>query len=80
MELDNQQRSSEQENVQRSSPRRGVGRLEKPETAGLCNCIYALSDTRDNKIRYIGKTDCTLRKRLREHLQDSRRMNTKNCN
>ncbi len=79
MELDNQQRSSEQENVQRSSPRRGVGRLEKPEMAGLCNCVYGLKDTRDNKIRYIGKTDCALRKRIREHVQDSRRMNNKNC-
>lgn len=75
--LDNQQRSSEQENVQRSSPRRGVGRVESPEKAGLCGCVYTLKDSRDNRIRYVGKTSCKLSKRIREHVQDSRRWNTK---
>lgn len=77
MELDNQQRSSEQENVQRSSPRRGVGRLVSPEMVGLRNCVYCLMDSKDFKIRYVGKTICSLKKRLREHVQDSRRHNTK---
>ncbi len=75
--LGNQQRSSEEENVQRSSPRRGVGRVESSEKAGLCGCVYTLKDTKDNKIRYVGKTSCALRKRIREHVQDSRRFNTK---
>jgi len=75
--LGNQQRSSDEENVQRSSPRRGVGRLSSPEKAGLRNCVYVLMDTRDYKIRYVGKTSCKLRKRLREHLTDSRRTITK---
>jgi hypothetical protein len=77
MELDNQQRSSEQENVQRSSPRRGVGRIISSEMVGLHNCVYCLKDSRDLKVRYIGKTVCSLKKRLGEHLQDSRRHNTK---
>jgi len=75
--LDNQQRSSEQENVQRSSLRRGVGKLFIPEMAGLRKCVYCLIDSSNNRIRYIGKTECALSKRLREHLQDSRRHNTK---
>ena len=45
--------------------------------AGLRNCVYCLIDGKDLRIRYIGKTICHLRKRLREHLQDSRRHNTK---
>ena len=33
--------------------------------------IYALTDPRDNTVRYIGKTKNNLNKRLREHIHES---------
>lgn len=48
-----------------------------PEIARLSSCVYGIECPDTRKIIYIGKTIGTLRKRYFEHIQDSKRYNTR---